>query len=157
VSEVAPSFVVRTVPVDVVRPVRHRVLRDGWPESSVHTPLDDSPATWHLAAMAGDEAVGVVTVFPEAYPARPDLTAERFRWMAVLPAWQGAGVGGALMRRAAEIAFEHGAELLWAHGRDSAQGFYKGMGFRVEGDGFIDEVTGLGHHLVVIAIEKLRA
>jgi len=146
---------VRPVAVDVVRPVRHRVLREGWPEASVHTPLDAEPSTWHLAALAGDVAVGAVTVFPEAYPGQPDRPAERFRWMAVLPGWQGRGVGQALMRRVAEIATERGAELLWAHGRDSAQGFYEGLGFTVEGDGFIDEVTGIGHHYVVIAIAAL--
>jgi GNAT superfamily N-acetyltransferase len=151
-----PLFVVRSVAVDVVRPVRHRVLREGWPEASVHTPLDDSPSTWHLAALAGDAAVGVVTLFPEPCPLQPDRQAERFRWMAVLPAWQGRGVGQALIRRAAEITTEHGAQLLWAHGRDSALGFYELLGFRVEGDGFIDELTGIGHHLVVIATERLR-
>jgi GNAT superfamily N-acetyltransferase len=153
----APSVVVREVPVEVVRPVRHRVLREGWPESAVHTPLDDSPSTWHLAALAGPEPVGVVTLFPQAYELRPDERAERFRWMAVLPDWQGRGVGHLLMRRAAELTLERGAELLWAHGRDSAQPFYEGLGFAVEGEGFIDEDTGLGHHFVVIEARALLA
>jgi len=143
------------VAVDVVRPVRHAVLRPGKAESTVHTPLDDSPATWHVAALAGDDAVGVVTVFPEPYPGRPGIPALRFRWMAVLPDWRGHGIGKQLMRRVAEIARDDGATLLWAHGRDTAQGFYEGLDFRVEGRGFIDPETGLGHHHVVIEVASL--
>jgi len=154
-GDTGPSVLVRAVTVEVVRPVRHRVLREGWPEASVHTPLDDSPSTWHLAALAGERAVGVVTLFPDTYEPHPGQRSERFRWMAVLPEWQGRGVGRMLMRRAAELALDRGAELLWAHGRDSAQGFYEGLGFAVEGDGFIDPETGIGHHVVVIAARAL--
>ena len=156
-GEPAPEVRVREVTVDVVRPVRHRVLRAGWPEASVRTPLDESPTTWHLAALAGEGAVGVVTLFPDTYGPRSAQRSERFRWMAVLPEWQGRGIGRLLMRRAAELALDRGAALLWAHGRDSAQRFYEGLGFVVEGDGFVDPETGIGHHFVVIEAAALLA
>jgi len=31
------------------------------------------------------------------------------------------------------------------------------MGFAVDGDGFIDNVTGIGHHLVVAEVSKVSA
>jgi GNAT superfamily N-acetyltransferase len=147
---------VRVVSVEIVRPLRHKVLRPGRPESTVYVPIDDDPRTWHLAAYdADDVVVGVVTFFPEAYPALPGRSAERFRWMAVEPGLQGRGIGRLLMRRAAELLAQRDVEVMWAHGRDSALGFYQLLGFRVEGEGFIDPDTGIGHHYVVIDVADL--
>ena len=39
--------------------------------------------------------------------------------------------------------------LVWARARDTALAFYVRHGFRVTGDGFVDEATQLPHHVVV--------
>lgn len=138
----------------MVRPLRHRVLRPGRPESTVHTPRDEDRGTWHLAAFDGDRVVGVVTLFTE--PFGDDLrSAERFRWMAVDAGSRRRGAGAALMRHAAARLDERGTELMWAHGRDSALEFYLRLGFRVVGDGYVDPDTGIGHHLIVIDVPAL--
>lgn len=152
--EISAPIVVRRVPVALVRPLRHRVLRPGRPEESVHTDRDDAPDTVHLAAFSGDDVIGVVTMFPEPFPDDP-RTAERFRWMAVDEARRGSGAGQALMRHAASLAREGGFELIWAHGRDTALGFYERLGFRVVGDGYVDAATQLRHHFVVIEVAAL--
>jgi GNAT superfamily N-acetyltransferase len=149
-SEVIAPVSVRQVPVDLVRPLRHRVLRSGFPEASVHTDRDDDPATVHLAAFAGDDVIGVVTMFPDPYPEDSGRTAQRFRWMAIDEARRGSGAGTALLRQAATISRDGGFELMWAHGRDTAQGFYERLGFRVSPNGYVDEVTNVSHHYVVI-------
>lgn len=141
---------VRSVPVEAVRPLRHSVLRRGWPEQSVHTERDDDPDTVHLAAFDGDAVIGVVTMFPEPFPPDGMAPAERFRWMAVEESRHGTGTGRALMREVAAVTRDRGLDVLWAHGRDSALGFYEHIGFRVVGDGYTD-VTNISHHLVVIA------
>jgi GNAT superfamily N-acetyltransferase len=155
VSEVDTDIVVRTAGADEVRPLRHKVLRPGRPESSARFAIDQQAETWHLAAYAGDRVVGVVTFFPEAYPRAPERRAEHFRSMAVDAEWRGRGVGTRLMREAARRLRDQGVELTWARGRDTALGFYEALGFRVEGDGFIDPDTDLGHHDVVAEVDAL--
>jgi GNAT superfamily N-acetyltransferase len=154
-TDVITPVTVREVPVDLVRPLRHRVLRSGFPEASVHTDRDDDPRTVHLAAFAGDDVIGVVTMFPEPFPEEPRRTAERFRWMAVDEARRGSGAGTALLRHAARISRDGGFELMWAHGRDTAQGFYERLGFRVAGTGHVDDITNVSHHYVVIETAML--
>jgi len=139
----------------VVRPLRHRVLRPGRPGSTARFAIDQREDTWHLAAYAGGLVVGVVTFFPEPYPEAPGRRAARFRSMAVEADWRGRGVGKLLMHEAARRLHEQGVEITWAHGRDTALGFYETLGFRVEGDGFIDPDTDLGHHNVVAEVSAL--
>ena len=145
----------RDADADTVRPLRHLVLRPGRPESTARFVIDHNAATWHLAAFAGERVVGVVTFFPEPYPSVPESRAERFRSMAVDEAWRGRGIGTLLMREAARRLHERGVELTWAHGRDSALGFYESLGFRVEGDMFIDPDTDIPHHNVVVEVDAL--
>jgi GNAT superfamily N-acetyltransferase len=154
-NEVIASVTVRQVPVGVVRPLRHRVLRSGFPEESVHTDRDDDPRTVHLAAFAGDDVIGVVTMFPEPFPEDPARPAQQFRWMAIDEARRGSGAGTALLRHAASIADDGDFELMWAHGRDTAQGFYERLGFRVSRNGYVDEITKVSHHAVVIETAML--
>jgi GNAT superfamily N-acetyltransferase len=154
-NDVLASVTVRQVPVAIVRPLRHRVLRSGFPEESVHTDRDDDPSTIHLAAFAGDDVIGVVTMFPDPYPEEPASTAQRFRWMAIDEARRGCGAGTALLRHAATIAHDGGFDLMWAHGRDTAQGFYERLGFRVSGNGYVDDITKVSHHSVVIETATL--
>ncbi|HEY4868846.1 MAG TPA: GNAT family N-acetyltransferase [Candidatus Dormibacteraeota bacterium] len=147
---------IREVAVDVVLPLRHAILRAGRPLESAHARQDDAPGTRHLAAYAGPRVVGVVSQFPEDTALAPSSPADRFRGMAVDPAWRGHGVGRALMRAVADLAKTRGAEILWANGRDTALGFYTSIGFRVAGDGFVDGEMHLGHHVVIAGIDELR-
>jgi GNAT superfamily N-acetyltransferase len=147
---------IREVPVEVVLPLRHTILRAGRPPESAHAKQDGIPGVRHLAAYAGPQVVGVVSQFPEDSALAPSSPAERFRGMAVDPAWQGRGVGRALMRAVADLAQARGAEVLWANGRDTALGFYTSIGFRVAGDGFVDGEMHLGHHVVIAGIDELR-
>jgi len=131
-----------------VRPLRHLVLRPGRPFETTFIPHDDDADTWHLAARDGDRLVGVITLFPDPFDRLTPAPAERFRWMAVHPDWQGRGVGRALLHAAALRLEARGVPTMWAYGRDSAQGFYERYGFSVVGDGFIDPDTGISHHIV---------
>jgi GNAT superfamily N-acetyltransferase len=147
---------IREVRVEVVLPLRHTILRAGRPPESAHAKQDSAPRVRHLAAYAGPQVVGVVSQFPEDTALAPSSPAERFRGMAVDPAWQGRGVGRALMRAVADLAKARGAEVLWANGRDTALGFYTSIGFRVAGDGFVDGEMHLRHHVVIAGIHELK-
>jgi GNAT superfamily N-acetyltransferase len=149
-NEVIAPVVVREVAVDLVRPLRHRVLRAGLPEQTVHTERDHDPGTVHLAAIEGDDIIGVITLFPEPFPEDVGRSADHFRWMAVDESRRHSGAGTALLRHAAKVARDRGSELMWANGRDSALGFYERLGFRVTSYGYVDSVSGIAHHHVVI-------
>ncbi|MBV9100194.1 MAG: GNAT family N-acetyltransferase [Candidatus Dormibacteraeota bacterium] len=150
------AVVVREVTLDTVLPLRHQVLRAGQPIDVARSKQDGLPGTVHYAAYEDDTVVGVVTQFPDDTDLAPGVHAERFRGMAVDPAWQGRGVGRVLMRAAVELARSRGAEVLWANGRDTALDFYTRIGFRVIGDGFVDGVMHLGHHVVLARLDELH-
>jgi GNAT superfamily N-acetyltransferase len=69
--------------------------------------------------------------------------------MAVADDLRGEGLGAILLEAGLARARADGARLAWAKARDSALGFYTARGFSVEGEGFIEPVTQLPHHLVV--------
>ena len=149
---------VRDVPVDVVLPLWHRILREGVPfevAQARHAAIDTLPGTRHFAAFDGDTVVGVVTTFPEDTPLAPGRRAEHFRGMAVDDAYRGAGIGRLLMRAVVDAARSRGAEVLWANGRDTALGFYERIGFRVDGDGFVDDEMHLEHHVVLAGVDEV--
>jgi GNAT superfamily N-acetyltransferase len=136
----------RRVPVDVVRPLRHAILRAGYPESESVYPADDLGDTIHLAAFDGDEVVGTATLFPEPYEGRP---AWRLRGMAVADGWRGRGIGSLLLEEVVGHVRESGGNLLWCNARTAALPFYLGHGFTTVGEEFL-VAHGVPHHLAVL-------
>ena len=70
--------------------------------------------------------------------------------MATVNSLQSSGVGTRLLRAGFELAANSGSRLVWANARDAALDFYVRNGMRVVGEGFIEKVTQLPHHVVVI-------
>ena len=64
----------------------------------------------------------------------------RLRQMAVLNDLQGKGIGRALMNFAENIARDRGYKIVRMHARINAIGFYEKVGYKVNGDKFV-EVT----------------
>lgn len=132
--------------------LRQRVLRNHLEGAPAAAPSDELPGTLHLGARIGGRLVGVVTMFAEAPPGREDVTAMRFRFMAVEPAFQGRGIGRALMADVITRTRAAGAHFVWANGRDTALEFYRRLGFAVVGDAFCDSTSGLSHHVVLLPL-----
>lgn len=109
---------------------------------------EDLPDTLHLGAFDDDRLIGVATFFPDGFPDRPAAGHWRLRGMATIAEWRGKGAGTALIEHALILLRERGATLLWCNGRLDALGFYRKLGFRIEG-GLIDpHGTGPHHRLV---------
>ena len=134
---------IRRVEAQVVRPLRHEILRPGRPLEASSYDVDADPRTVHLAAYDDTGAVvGCVTLFPEAYD--DEELAWRLRGMATSPGVRGTGVGSALLRETVAVVTEAGAPLLWCNARESAEGFYARHGF--VGVGELFDLPGIGPH-----------
>jgi GNAT superfamily N-acetyltransferase len=68
----------------------------------------------------------------------------QLRQMAVETAFQGRGIGGALLSFAEEVAKDKGCQTLLMHARDPAIPFYEKCGYQVCSEQFFE--VGLGHH-----------
>ncbi len=146
---------VAAVSTESILPVRMRVLREGTPSQDPRYPEDDLAITVHFAAFSPDnQIVATSTWLERAYPPAPHEPAIQLRGMAVLHELQGTGVGAELLRHGIAHARERGALHVWARARDSALRFYQNNGFAVEGDAFMDEATGMSHHLVVMSLSE---
>lgn len=116
--------------VDEVLPVRHAVL---WPEQSLDfSRVADDAQGLHFAARMDDAVVAVASLFIQDGRAR-------LRKFATLPAWQGQGVGSALLRHLLGVAREAGCAGFWCDARQSAAPFYARFGLRPEGEPWLRE------------------
>ena len=138
------------VPAAGTHDLRRRVLRENRPDADVVFGGDEVAGAFHLAVVDGEGAVVAVGSFaPEPTPVRPGRAAFRLRGMATDPAFQGRGLGRMLMAAAVDRLRREGAQVLWANARDSALGFYEGLGWEVVGDSFLTEI-GIPHHVAVL-------
>jgi GNAT superfamily N-acetyltransferase len=140
------------VPVDEIFALRWAVLRTGMPRETAVYPEDARPDTFHIAAYDQTGTVlGCATFFPDPLPdlagyPRPDgdAPAYRFRGMGSAPEVRGKGFGGAALTAGLRECAARGAALAWCHGRTSATGFYRHMGFERVGEEF--EIQPSGPH-----------
>jgi GNAT superfamily N-acetyltransferase len=108
--------------------LRHAVLWSEKPLEYVKLPDDDEGQ--HFGAFEADELVAVISLF-----IGPDGGA-RFRKFATDPAWQGRGIGSALLRHTIAAAVAQGASALWCDARHNTVAFYERFGLRPEGEVF---------------------
>jgi GNAT superfamily N-acetyltransferase len=136
------------ITAEETHPVRLAVLRADTPTKEVVFPGDDAPGVVHLGVRADGALVATSTWIPRDAP-DGSSPAVQLRGMATAQHLQGSGVGAALIAAGCAHARSIGAEVVWANARDRALRFYEREGFEVFGDGFVDEVTQLPHHVVI--------
>lgn len=108
--------------------LRHAVL---WPDKPLaYVQLPDDAAGLHYGALVGGEVRAVISLF-----IGPDGVA-RFRKFATDPAWQGRGLGTALLQHITAVAQAQGAHALWCDARQNTLAFYQRFGLAPEGGVF---------------------
>ena len=137
-----------------ILPLRLSVLRDGTPSQNPRYDEDDLDGTVHFAVRKNGDFIATSTWILNPWPHDPSAIAVQLRGMAVAKHLQGRGLGGVVLTRGIRHARELGAQYVWARARDSALYFYERHGFTKVGDEFIDESSGLGHHLVVQLVAR---
>lgn len=144
------NVAVRRVSTDEVRPLRLAVLRAGMENKTVAFDGDDDEDTVHLAAFdPAGTMIGTSTWLARPCHHVPGATAIQLRGMATAADCQGQGVGSTLLDAGFVLCRERSAEIVWANARDAALPFYERHGFRVHGEGFIEAITQLPHHVVI--------
>ena len=130
-------------------PLRMAVLRDGTPSQDPRYKQDEYPGCIHLGIYENQELIACSSWIPQEWPLDERLPAVQLKGMAVAKHLQGSGVGAELLSAGVQRAEDDGAHYIWARARDSALKFYTQNGFDVFGDQFVDEATGMSHHLVM--------
>ena len=140
---------ISSLSLNEILPLRVAVLRKGTPATHCTYPEDDYADAVHFGIMRDGHVVATSTWFNKQCPLIVDGAAVQLKGMAVAENLHGHGLGEQLIDAGIGLAQDRGAELVWARARDSALGFYVKCDFVAMGDGFIDEPTGMPHHIVV--------
>ena len=140
------------VPTGEVLVLRMSVLRDGTPSQDPRYAEDDTEGSVHLGIRDSGVLIACSTWLPRPWPLDVDVPATQLRGMAVAKHLQSKGLGRILLRAGIDRAMSMGSTYVWARARDNALYFYEKNGFATVGDQFVDEATGLGHHLVMIKV-----
>ena len=144
------EYFVEEVPTDEVLVLRMAVLRDGTPSQDPRYADDDTEGSVNLGIRESGILVACSTWLPRPWPLDIDASATQLRGMAVAKHLQSKGLGNILLQAGITRAKAHESTYVWARARDRAMYFYERNGFETIGDQFIDEASGLAHHLVML-------
>lgn len=131
------AFTIVPVPAEVVRPLRHAVLRSHQPFDAVRYPGDDDPGTAHFAAYDDTgRMVGTASAYDEG------AGTWRLRGMTTVEEVRGRGAGARLLAAVVDHATAYGGTLIWCNARTTAVGFYERYGWVKVSDEFDDPDAG---------------
>ena len=129
-----------------IRHVRHTVFTL---EQGIDSALDfdgrDADCVHALARDDERNAVGTARLQPEGKIGR----------IAVLPAHRSRGLGRALTRALIGAAEARGLDEVYLHSQVRVAGFYAGMGFRTQGEPFME--AGIEHIKMALSLRASRA
>ena len=130
---------VRQVAPEEVRPLRHRVLREGCPFETTIWDGDDEPTTRHYLLTWAGQGLAIASVMQAPFPegAGP---ARQLRGMAVDHAFQGQGLGATLLKEVQRTE----DQPLWCNARERAVSFYGRHAWRGVGEPF--DIPPIGPH-----------
>jgi GNAT superfamily N-acetyltransferase len=114
--------------------LRDEILRKPLGLTFTQEELESERNNLLIAAYEDDEMLGCCMLVEE----EPQTV--RLRQMAVPDAYQGKGIGRALMNFAENLARDRGYKRITMHARKNASGFYEKMGYKRLGDEF-EEIT----------------
>jgi len=144
------DYLVEQVPTAEVLVLRMSVLRDGTPSQDPRYADDDAEGSVNLGIRESGILVACSTWLPRPWPLDQSAPATQLRGMAVAKHLQSKGLGCILLDAGISRAKSLDSTYVWARARDNALYFYERNGFKTIGEQFIDDASGLGHHLVML-------
>lgn len=153
-SEKSLEWIVERCSTVEILPLRTSILRDGTPSQDARYEEDEMDGTLHFVVRQDGDIVATSTWIVRPWPHDELALAVQLRGMAVAKHLQGRGLGSVVLAAGFRHAKELGAKYVWARARDTALYFYERHGFAVVDDEFIDDASGLSHHLVVQSVAR---
>ena len=127
-NQIKSSITIQPIEPAQTYALRHAVL---WPDKPLaYVQLPDDATGLHYGAFSEGRLIAVISLF-----IGEDGVA-RFRKFATDPAWQGRGIGTALLRHVLAVARAQGASALWCDARQNTLPFYQRFELLPEGDVF---------------------
>lgn len=137
-------YAIKKVPLEVIIPLRHKVLRTGRPISECTYQEDAVEGCFHVACFDGDKVIGIASFYPESHSYEPSDNVWRLRGMATDPDYRKQGVGARLLEEGLRFCSQSGGEVIWCNARTEAIPFYSKLNFVIKGDEF--QLPGIGPH-----------
>lgn len=139
---------IRRIPASETYVVRQPVLRPGRPLSECVFEGDLSTETFHLGYFFDEDLIGVASFMKKQNPMFHQPFQYQLRGMAVLPEFEGKGIGATLLKAGeAELQKLDKLVFLWFNARNYAIGFYEKFGYQTIGTEF--DVPGVCPHIVM--------
>ncbi|MFM1807564.1 MAG: hypothetical protein RLZZ242_289 [Bacteroidota bacterium] len=137
---------IRKIEPQLLLPVRHAVLRPGYPIEACVFDGDYAPHSVHFGAYQEEQLIGCASLVVNYTPKlEVESTAiMQLRGMAVLDPFRNSGVGALLLRAAEDHARTKNIHTIWFNARIKAVSFYERNGYLKQGDPY--EIEGVGTH-----------
>lgn len=148
-NKINAQYQVKFVDANVLRPLRHEVLRPGLGYETTDFEGDREPTTLHAAVYdAGGEVIGIGSILVRSWKDEPQKKAFQLRGMASSAKHRGSGAGKIALKALEDKAREEHASVIWCNARISAAGFYSNAGWKIVSPEF--EIEGVGPHFTML-------
>lgn len=129
------------VSLELVIPLRHKILRKGRPIETAFFDEDRLETTRHFAFVDDTNLpVCCLTIVPKVYK---NNDAWQLRGMATDDSYQGKGIGKDLvLKTITYIQSIQPKSMIWCNARESAVGFYEKLGWKIDSERFVIEPIG---------------
>lgn len=139
----------RRASLDEILPLRHRILRTGFPYDAARFPEDGDQGTIHYGLFIEDEVKVCLTLIPNQLDGKK---AWQLRGMAADVRVQGKGLGGRLVNFALKDALREGySSIFWCNARKAATRFYSQNGWKIISEEFMVPVFGPHYKMLKVA------
>jgi len=135
---------VKKVSVEVVLPLRQKILRPGKPIDQCLFDGDRAKESFHLAVEENGQIIAVASYLPQSCSFSSAQNQYRLRGMAVSPDHRGKGLGRELFAAGIDCLKERKCLFLWFNARASALDFYRKSDCRLLSGAF--QIPDIGPH-----------
>lgn len=139
--------VLRINPNDTYQ-LRQKILRPNGKIEDCIFEGDDDDQTFHLGAFIDGKLVSVSSFYFERHPDIDAVYQFRLRGMATYPEYQKKGYSSSLLKTGFPIIKQNLCSIVWCNARESAVGFYKKVGFKIQGKKF--DIPNIGPHFLMV-------
>ncbi|MEP7094173.1 MAG: GNAT family N-acetyltransferase, partial [Flavobacterium sp.] len=127
--------------------VRQSILRQGKPIEACALEGDDLESTHHFGLFENLNLTGIISLFTKTNPIFAENLQTQIRGMAILELYQKKGFGEALVKHCEDYCTSNQFDLIWFNARAAAVGFYKKMGYEINGNPF--DIPEIGEHYLM--------